>query len=228
MIRILAFLLALLPAAAFAQSNSVRQSGNVSPRHAACWTVSGVIQDCTPGGDPALNLLGIYAPSPAVPFYIDDASITGPFNQLAIGYTATDIQITDIAYGGATHKPLQICVNGFCGITISDTAVSLLGPTIIGAAPTVAAGASFCGTAPVVAGNSNVFRIIVGTSTNGGTCPVTFSAPFSHPPVCVPVNETSGARGAFPATPTTTSVVITADSTFTAGDSIGVNCSGYN
>jgi hypothetical protein len=227
MIRILAFLLALLPAAALAQTG-VRQSGNISPRHATCWTISSVVQDCTPGGDPALNLLGIYATSPAVPFFIDDASIVAGFNQFAVGYTATDFQITLISYGGATHKPLQICVNGFCGITISDTAVSILGPTITGAAPTVTAGASFCGTAPVIVGNSNVFRITVGSSSNGSNCPVTFSAPFAHAPVCIPVNETSGARGAYPALPTTTSVTITADSTFTAGDSIGVTCSGYN
>jgi hypothetical protein len=227
MFRLLIFLL-LLPGAAVAQSNSVRQSGTVSPRHGTCWTTSGVVQDCTQGGDPALNLWGLYAPSPAIPWFMDDASIAGPFNQLTIGYSATAWQISLTALGGATHKTLQFCVNGVCGLTLTDTGASITPAP--GGTPTVTSGSGACGTAAAIAGTNNVFRITVGSSSNGGNCPVVFAlpTPFAHPAVCTPVNETSGARGAFPATPTVTGVTITADSTFTAGDSIGVTCTGYN
>ena len=56
MLRILVFLIALLPAACLAQSNGVRQSGNVSPGHVACWTTSGIIQDCGTATQPFATL----------------------------------------------------------------------------------------------------------------------------------------------------------------------------
>jgi hypothetical protein len=159
---------------------------------------------------------------------MDDNTIAGPFNQLTIACTSTAFQISLAALGGATHKTLQFGVNGFYSLILGDSGAQIVNPTTTGAVPTVTAGSGACGTSPTIVGNNNVFRITVGSSTNGGNCPVVFSSAFAHAPVCVPVNETSGARGAYPASPTTSGVTITADSTFTAGDSIGVTCAGYN
>src|SRR5579872_5667272 len=211
--RILAFLLALLPATALAQGGNVRQSGSVSPGHVVCWTISGIIQDGGTSTAPFCNVMGVVGNGIGAPFFIDTNPTTGPFNQLLAGFDSGKFYISLTALGGATHIPLELCVNGFCGISIGDAAVTILNPSTSGTVPVVSSGAGDCGTSPAIAGNSNVGRITVGSSTNGGKCTVTFAAPYAHPPVCYTQDETSNARLTY-ATTTTTALVINAASTF--------------
>ena len=124
LIRAIAFLLALIPAVALGQ---VRQSGNVSPGHVACWTTSGIIQDGGTATAPFCNIMGVVGNGIGAPFFVDTNPTTGPFNQFTTSFNATAFQLDLTALGGATHIPLQFCVNGFCGITITDTAVSIAG-----------------------------------------------------------------------------------------------------
>lgn len=97
-----------------------------------------------------------------------------------------------------------------------------------GTVPTVANGATDCGTSPVIAGNNNIMRITVGSGTNGGKCTVTFAAnnPWTNSPICHANDETTVAN-VVQTTPTTTAVVVKAVSTITAGDAISVSCGGY-
>lgn len=97
-----------------------------------------------------------------------------------------------------------------------------------GTVPTIASGATDCGTSPVIAGNNNVMRITVGSGTNGGKCTVTFATtnPWTNAPVCRANDETTVAN-LVQTTPTTTTVVVKAVSALTAGDAIGVVCGGY-
>lgn len=86
----------------------VRQSGNVTPGHIGCWTTTGVVQDCgTPGNPFVTGGLGIVS-SNAQSIVIDNAKITGPYNQLGMGVTAGAANITLQAFGGATDIPLNI------------------------------------------------------------------------------------------------------------------------
>ncbi len=57
--------------------------------------------------------------------------------------------------------------------------------------PTVAAGASGCGTSPAIAGNDTVGLVTVGSSTNGGQCTVTFTNPWVNAPVCPVFDQTA-------------------------------------
>ena len=235
MLRLIAFLAFLLSsAAALGQPtpNAVRQSGNASPGHAACFVISGVIQDATNGGDPCIRLFGETMSGPGVPFYINSAPIAGPFNQFGIGIgpisTGSAFIISDTAYGGATPIPLAICVNGFCGLIVSQNHLTASEFQITGLMPVVTAGAGDCGTGPALAlaSNDNVGRITVGSSANGGQCTLTFATAFSHAPVCYTQDETSNSRLTY-ALASTTGVVIKAASTFTAADSLVYSCVGY-
>ena len=62
------------------------------------------------------------------------------------------------------------------------------------AAPTVTSGAGACGTsAAIIAGSTDTAgRVTVGSSTNGGNCPIVFSHAFSVIPSCVANDETTG------------------------------------
>ncbi len=96
------------------------------------------------------------------------------------------------------------------------------GTTISG----LASGATDCGTSPAVVGNDNVGRITVGSGTNGAKCTFNFITTWTNAPICMVVNETSGARTVFPV-PSTTQLAITAASTLTAADSLTYSCQGY-
>lgn len=226
MLRALAFLLAFLPAAALGQQG-VRQSGNVSPGHVACWTTSGIIQDCGIASAPFANVFGLVGTGTGAPFFIDTSPTTGPFNQFVAGFDSGKFYLSLTALGGATHIPLDFIVNGNVGLTLTDTGVTIAGGSTGGAVPTVGSGSGDCGTSPAIAGNSSVGRVTVGSSANGGKCTVTFAAPYPHAPACYTQDETANARLTF-ATTTSATLVINAATTFTAADSLVYSCAGYN
>lgn len=98
---------ALLLIAGTAQAQ-VRQSGTVTPGHLSCWTTTGVVQDCgTPTNPSVTGGLGIIS-SNAQSIAIDNAKITGAYNQLGFGVTASAANITSQAFGGAAELPLNI------------------------------------------------------------------------------------------------------------------------
>ena len=229
MTRILAFLLALLPAAALGQQG-VRQSGNVSPAHVACWTVSGIVQDCGVAAAPFANIFGLVGNGNNTVFFIDTNQPTQPFNQFTIGFSPTTFTFGLNALGGATHIPLTFCVNGNCPLSVGDTGLSISGGSTAGTVPTVSSGAGDCGTSPAIVGNANAGRVTVGSGTNGGQCTITFAAPFTHPPVCYAYNESEhGTANLVIPEPTTTALVIAKGvNALQPGDSLAFTCTSYN
>ena len=226
MFRLIPFLLCLLPAAALGQTG-VRQSGNVSPGHVACWTISGIIQDSGTAAAPFCNLFGLVGTGTGAPFFIDTNPTTGPFNQFVAGFDSTKFYLSLTALGGATHIPLELIVNGNVGLTITDHSTTLSQVITAGTTPVVTAGAGDCGTSPTINGNDSVGRIHVGSGANGSQCTVTFSQAYPNRPVCFTLNETSSARTIVAAT-TTTTLLLVASTTFTAGDILDYSCTGYN
>lgn len=91
------------------------------------------------------------------------------------------------------------------------------------ASPSVASGALDCGTTPAIAGNDNLGRVTVGSSTNGGVCTLTFQTAWAHAPICQVFNETT-ANMLRPVV-TTTTLAITG--TLLAGDSVSYRCADY-
>jgi len=89
---------------------------------------------------------------------------------------------------------------------------------------TVANGSGDCGTSPSIAGNDNIGRITVGSSTNGGKCTVTFAKTWEdNAPVCFVDDETTSS--ALRPEPTTTTLTI--NGTLTAGDKLVYRCAQY-
>src|SRR5262245_47594085 len=78
----------------------VRQSGNVTPRHAACWTSTGVIQDCGSASIPFLSSIGTVGSGPTI------CASSGPssaaYNRVCLSATATGGGVTMDNIGGAT------------------------------------------------------------------------------------------------------------------------------
>ena len=90
------------------------------------------------------------------------------------------------------------------------------------ALPAVRAGSSQCGTAPsIVTGSSDgAGAIIVGFSTNGGICPVTFAQSHANPPLCVAVHASTGVTIPSPATTTG----FTPTGTLRGGETLSYSC----
>ncbi len=223
--RLLAFVLALLCwTTAFAQT--VQQSGSVTNGHVACWTTAGVIQDC---GTPTTGFsTGIGFQASGNVLGINSGPVASPYTQILNTLTpGTAWKRSNTALGGATHIPTQEIVDGTVVHQWNDaSAVEIAHKSYTGTVPVVTSGSGDCGTSPVIAGNDNVGRVTVGSSSNGGHCTVTFNAAWTNKPICTVANETSGARTVFPV-PTLTTLVITAASTLTAADSLVYSCAGY-
>lgn len=115
-------------------------------------------------------------------------------------------------------------INRNSGQTQLADGMQLIGAFIAaGTTPTLGSGSSDCGTSPAIAGADGAGRVTVGSSTNGGKCTLTFSASWSHPPVCSVADETT-ATAVRPVV-TTTTLAITG--TLTAGDSLSYSCKGF-
>ena len=108
------------------------------------------------------------------------------------------------------------------GIIVSGGAKSYES-SIVDAGIAVGSGAGDCGTTPSISGSNEVGRVVVGGGANGGVCTVTFSVAMPTVPVCSVWNETSPARQPYPV-PIGATLKITAQSTFTAGDSLSYQC----
>lgn len=105
--RSLVLLTAILLLSVAAQAQ-VRQSGNVTPGHITCWTTSGVVQDCgTPGNPAVTGGLGIVNAN-QVSISINSAALTGPYEQLSFGSTATGGWLQYTPFGGAPNEPFNI------------------------------------------------------------------------------------------------------------------------
>ncbi len=89
------------------------------------------------------------------------------------------------------------------------------------AVPTIASG---FGTSPAIDGAASAFQITIGTGGIATTGTVNFNATFSEAPSCQANNNTTILVAQ--AAPTTTQVVITSATPFTAGDVIAVTCLG--
>lgn len=92
-----------------------------------------------------------------------------------------------------------------------------------GTAPTITAN---CGTSPSVVGNDEVGRITVGTGGVDSSCTLTFAVAWGTAPVCSVNNETTITLAAG-WTPTTTTLVISSVTPFTAGDKLAYHCNGF-
>lgn len=95
---------------------------------------------------------------------------------------------------------------------------------LMGTTPTVSSGIADCGTSPAIAGNDNVGRVTVGTSTNGGFCSITFATAWTNTPICFAEDETTGIL-VRATNVSTTSFRITG--LVVAADTIVYHCTGY-
>ena len=93
-------------------------------------------------------------------------------------------------------------------------------------APTVTSGGTACGTSPTVATGSadGAGSVTIGSSTNGGNCPIVFSQTHTNVPDCHGTNQTHTANTlTMPATVTG----VTPTGTLTAADVITYTCTFY-
>lgn len=103
---------------AYAQSQGVRQSGQITVTHVPCWTYNGIIQDCGPSTLPFATSFGLYGTG--TPFCILNTQITTvnqntqPYYQLCMGYatgsTAGVISLTP--FNGAANIGLNLIIDG--------------------------------------------------------------------------------------------------------------------
>lgn len=91
-----------------------------------------------------------------------------------------------------------------------------------GATPSLATGATDCGTSPAFVGaaNDNLGKITVGSSTNGGKCTVTFAAQWAQAPVCMVSDETTGVL----VRPVATNSQVAITGVIVAGDTVNYRC----
>lgn len=101
----------LLCSALSSATAQVRQSGTVTPRHFACWSTTGVIQDCGTAAVPFASSLGTLGQGPTI--CANSAAITGPYNRLCFGAnTSAAAEISLQNFGGATAQSLSFNING--------------------------------------------------------------------------------------------------------------------
>jgi hypothetical protein len=106
LIAVVGSFLALCPA-----WGQVKQSGTVTPRHAACWTTTGVIQDCGTAAAPFLTSIGTVGQGSTI--CANSAATTGAYNQLCLGAnTASNATISLQNFGGASGQGLDFVING--------------------------------------------------------------------------------------------------------------------
>jgi hypothetical protein len=93
-----------------------------------------------------------------------------------------------------------------------------------GTLPNIGAGATDCGTSPVIAGNDNVGRVTVGSGANGGKCTLTFHHSWtSTAPVCTVADQTTANL----VRPVVSVSTLAITGTLVPGDTLGYICRGY-
>jgi hypothetical protein len=145
-------LLGVLMCASPLSAQSVQQSGNPTPTHLACWTTTGVIQDCGTPNNPFATTAGFLGG----PICVDSASTTGPYQQFCLSALSTGGQLSVQNYGGATAGGISFLING------------------------VAAGLATVNL-PTVSGNFACFNNTSGGLTDCGSNPVPIFNPTSPP-----------------------------------------------
>lgn len=100
--------------------------------------------------------------------------------------------------------------------------VTAVGHILFGSSPP---SVGSCGTSPSVAGNDTAGRITVGTGGVATSCTLTFESAFGTKPACVVADEDTSLLLTGKAS--TTDLVITAATPFTAGDEIVYHCFEY-
>ena len=114
--RSLLLAIALLLMAAPSWSQSVQQSGTVTPGHVPSWAVSGVVQDAGTATQGKINSLGLYGLG-GTPLCITNSPTPAPFgvvpySQFCLGISGTAAYLMLNSYNGASSLPIQVVVNG--------------------------------------------------------------------------------------------------------------------
>lgn len=147
--RLIAALCCLLltAASAFAQSQSIQQSGPVTPGHVGCWTTNGILQDCGVSTNGYANTFGITA-NGGLPFCLQDVrDHTGPYRQMCQGVSASGANIYVNGFNGASAPPFQIIIDGvpysFPGNAVPVARAGTMAQLSSYTAGTMAAGGTF-------------------------------------------------------------------------------------
>jgi len=141
----------------------------------------------------------------------------------------TNVQQNITQLGAVTTGTLSLSGTTTLGVLdVNGTGVFSSHVAQGGSAPTVASGASACGTSPAISGSDQVGSITVGSAPSG-VCVVTFATPWSNAPdTCSCNDNTSTARTCAALSISTTSFALTATtSPFTGGDAIGYTCASH-
>jgi hypothetical protein len=95
-------------------SDQIEQSGNVTPLHAAAWVTDGVINDAGPASNGLLSGIGVTLQTvTGIGLGINNAPVTGPYQQLALGFGANGHGFLSLQnFGTAPAEALDIIVNG--------------------------------------------------------------------------------------------------------------------
>src|SRR5438105_2046565 len=102
--------LLLAPLSSYAQN--VRQTGTITPGHAAAWSANGVIRDAGTAASGNLTSVGV-TNNGGPGICLNSAPITQPFNQLCLSVsTSAAASLSLQNYGGAAAQSLNIVVNG--------------------------------------------------------------------------------------------------------------------
>lgn len=98
---------------AFAQNQTVKQSGSVTGGHVTCWTYNGIVQDCgVSTGSNSANTFGLTA-NGGYPFCIQNTNThTGPYVQLCEGISTSGAAISINSFNGASAPPFSVVING--------------------------------------------------------------------------------------------------------------------
>lgn len=160
-------------------------------------------------------------------------------NALLTTITSTTANTTTQNVRGALAFTSTVAapINGVYSDSANSLSVSTSGVQVIqatpkviafkGALPSVTSGAGNCGTSPVIAGDDTTGRVTVGSSTNGGVCPMLFASAKTTAPVCVCDNETNAGHGCTALGTSTTGTALTATTSYAAAESLGYHCFGY-
>jgi hypothetical protein len=110
--RCLSILVALIASCLPALAQNIRQSGNVTPAHAACWTTNGIVQDCGNAAIPFLTSIGTVGQGQTICAW--SALSTAPGSQkLCLGvFDNSPATITLQNFGTDTPQGLNFVING--------------------------------------------------------------------------------------------------------------------
>lgn len=101
-----------LTSAVGVNSQTIQQSGSVTPGHLACFVSSGVVRDCGTSSNPLGNALGLAATSFGTLGVKNGTTATNP-TTMTLGVTDAAARLT-VTTSSGSNLPFQICVQGTC------------------------------------------------------------------------------------------------------------------